>query len=288
MFRNDEPGLPFSLTGRAIFFEKGDASIGRRRRVGGVVSTEWKDKQGETIVQKGLDFSPYESDGWINDNHGKDTDHVVGFPDGVVQKFRKGDTLPSGEVADINCSWHEGFLLEGDDRADKLWRKAMALQGTGRSLGWSIEGKVKRREGRDRKRVAKAEVKHIALTAVPVGHGTQLDILAKSMTLAEEAPENVWDDLLSKALSMGPTTGASPASAGPKAGEGAGAIVTPESLEHDEKDATGKKKRRKKKKMSKAEAVEFFLDRYPHMTTATAGRMVDLTLARRTRDRNGG
>jgi hypothetical protein len=273
-------GLPFHLTGSAHFFEKGDAPMGKRRRVGGIVSTEIRDKQGEVIVQKGLDFSPYEADGWINDNHGKETDHVVGFPDGKVQKFEKGEKLPSGEIAEVACSYHEGFLLEGDDRADKLWKKAIALQGTGRSLGWSIEGKVKRREGPNKKRVAKAEVKHIALTAVPVGEGTEMEVLAKSIHLAETAPEDVWVDTLNKALSMGPATGpATPT--GPVTGEGAGRVLAGESLEHDSKDTTRRKKKKKRKKgMSKAEALDWLLDRYPSITTSTAGRIVDLTLAR--------
>ena len=275
-------GLPFRLTGSAHFFEKASAPMGKRRRVGGIVSTERRDRQGEVVRQDGLDFSEYESGGWINDNHQKETDAIVGFPDGQVQRFRKGQALPNGMPAPADCHWHEGYLLEGDERADRLWKKALALQGTGRSLGWSIEGRVLRREGPDRKTIANAAVKHVALTAVPVNTDTQLDILAKSMRIAEEAPEAAWLDLLEKALSMGPATGPA-APVGPVTGEGAGQIVTGQSLEHDERDP----KKRKRKRMSKAEALGWVLDRYPHISTSTAAWIVDLTLARRIRASGG-
>src|SRR5688572_26095471 len=113
-------GLPFRFGGTAHFFEKAGAPTGMQRRVGGVVSTQARDRQGEIVLQRGLDFSEYESNGWINDNHGKDTDSLIGFPDGKVLFFKKGEILPSGMPAPNDCHWHEGFLLQGDDRADKL------------------------------------------------------------------------------------------------------------------------------------------------------------------------
>jgi hypothetical protein len=138
-------GVPFQFEVQADFFEKGDAEPAKRRRIGGIISTESPDRQGETVLADGLDFSDWTKNGWYNDNHTKDTDGIVGYPE-VVKSFRKGDKLPNGKVAKSTGHWAEGYMLS-TDRANKLWELGKALQGTGRSLGFSVEGKIMRRAG---------------------------------------------------------------------------------------------------------------------------------------------
>ena len=243
-------GMPFQFEVQADFFEKGDAPTGKQRRIGGIISTESEDRQGETVIASGLDFSDWQKNGWYNDNHTKDTDGVVGYPE-YVKSFKRGDKLPNGKVAEKTGHWAEGYLLK-TDRANKLWELGQALQGTGRHLGFSVEGKIQRREGpktiakksEDGKieyvgnRIAKALVRNVAITNCPVNTDTGLEILARSLTAAEAADPTDWEarlTTLEKAMAMGtasPTV--APAMRGPQTGVGAGAIVAKKDLESDE------------------------------------------------------
>lgn len=259
------PSVPrddFHFFTPVTFFEKADAQEGFRRRIGGLVSTQGKDQEGETILQRGLDFAHFLNKGWYNDNHSKHQTGVLGFPD-HVRFFQKGSTLPDGGVAPNDGHWAEGYLLEGWKPADEIWSLGQALKKTmgKRRLGFSIEGTIQRRIGPDRKTIAKALVKNIAITHCPVNAETGLAILAKSLERAEtESPEDI-----ERALTAG--AGSTTAPSGPRTGAGAGAILMPESLESGVR------------KLTKSEAVQWFLERFPNYSVATAGRFVDATLS---------
>lgn len=264
--------LDFKFFAPMRFFKSAGAEDGKQMRIAGIVSTEAKDRQGETILQRGLDFEEFLKFGWFNDNHSNKTSDILGYPE-AVQFFSKGARLPDGSTATNNLHWAEGYLLP-DDAGRKIWEKGMALQKTasGRTLGFSVEGKIKQRLNHDHKTIAKALVRNVAITAVPVNAETKLHTLAKSLQAAEEqfANRGPWDLVRSlmdqfgepdsasegrylwkaadaeieiryeKALSAGSATpGVAPT--GPRTGEGAGAILTPESLERDEHPTTYKK-----------------------------------------------
>lgn len=141
------------------------APAGMQRRIGGVISTDSRDREDETVLQNGLDFRQFIDHGWFNDNHSKETPGAVGYPS-KVQFVRKGDTLPDGTIAKANGHWAEGHLLEGHPPADDLWSLAQSLEKTQgrRRLGFSIEGRILRRAGPDRKTIAAAEVRNVAIT----------------------------------------------------------------------------------------------------------------------------
>lgn len=275
--------LPFEFECPAAFFEKSDAPEGKKRRIAGIISTETRDRQNEVVLQKGLDFNPFLTGGWYNDNHSKDTDGIVGYPDSVKQ-FKKGSSLPNGEVAQTNLTWAEGYLLEGHDRSDRLWKLGCSLQKSGgdRRLGFSIEGSVEKRTGDDRKTIAKARVRNVALTNCPVNTDTRLEVLAKSIVAVAQTNDDELEQAI-KALSVGSgTPGEAPM--GPRSGEGAGEILAVEDLERDKKDlkkisskAAGDKDE-KKRKLNKAEAVLWLHERMPHVSAQTLGRIVDTTL----------
>ena len=242
------PGLPFELNVPIGMWLDKSAPPGRQRRIGGLLTTDSLDRQGETVVQKGLDFAPFLKHGWFNDNHSRDTDAVVGYPDKDSLRFvKKGESLPDGRAAPANGHWAEGYLLD-TDRSNRLWGlgQALAKSGDDRRLGFSIEGGVQRRLGEDRKIVAKAVVNNVAITNCPVNTDAYMQTLAKSLTAVEQSTsaEDLW-----KALTMG--EGSTTAPTGPVTGEGAGAILSPESLEDEERV-----KRKKKKKMVKAAAKD--------------------------------
>lgn len=262
--------LPFQIEGNTVFYEKAGAPAGRRRRIAGVISTETRDRQAEIIIQKGLDFDPFLTYGYLNDNHSKATDGVIGYPE-KIQQFRRGDTLPNGAIAKSNTTWMDGYILDGTQRADSIWElgRALAKSGGERGLGFSIEGVVQKRMGPGRKIVAKATVQNCAVTNMPVNPDTKMEILAKSLMTVP-----FMDDPVAKALAMGDAgAGGQPvAGAGPQTGEGAGQVLTPESLESDEKDLSFKKK------IKKSAAVALLRKGLPAWRTDDIARLVDAAI----------
>jgi len=258
------------------FFEKADADDGKTRRIAGIISTETLDKQGEVLVQKGLDLKPWIKNGWFNDNHKKEATDVLGYPTNA-SFFQKGATLPDGKAAEENCTWAEGYLVD-TPKANAFWELGRALQKSNdRRLGFSVEGKVQRRAGPGGKRVVKAVVNHVAITHCPVGEGTRLETLVKSLTGAQEHVEedSFWnDDDYLKALTVGDASpGEQPV--GPREGEGAAALLSPESMEKKPKVTTFEKEDDEdedKKELSKSEAIAFIVERFPEATGEFAER----------------
>lgn len=283
--------LPFAFEVPISFFEKADAEPGRHKRIGGIITTESKDRQGEVILQRGLDFTDFLTYGWYNDNHSKKTTDILGYPEKVAF-FQKGSKLPDGSTTKVDGHWAEGYLLD-TDAASKVWELGQSLQKSGRRLGYSVEGAIDKRIGKDRKIIAKARVKNVAITNCPVNGDSRLEILAKSLEAFEEAAQHEDDELV-KTLGMGTATpGVAIATQGPQTGMGAGRVLTPQSLETDERltqgqlgmfddtdeDEERKRKRKVRKSLSVEEAVAWVHSRLPHVSLETAGRVVDLTLA---------
>lgn len=147
--------------------------------IGGIVSTDDVDQDGEQILQEGLDFKPFLQRGWFNDNHSKSTVGIVGYPTDAFY-VRKGQKLPNGRIAKSNGWWAEGYLLNTEE-GRKIWGLVKALEDAPRKLGFSIEGKVLQRHPRDKSTVTKAVVRHVAVTHCPVNVGTELGSLVKAL-----------------------------------------------------------------------------------------------------------
>ncbi len=216
------------------------------------MSTSQIDRQGERLLQEGLDFSPFLKGGWFNDNHDHSTEALVGYP----------DTAELRQLDDGEQGWYvEGYLLKGHQRSDNLWNIAQALQKSDRRLGFSVEGHIEERDAKDPKIVRKAKVREVAITRCPVNTGTGLDVLAKS-------------------LSAGSAVG------DPGAAPGEGFPIRTESLEG------GKKKKKKKKKLfGKSEAIERLCSVRPTLDRGMAEKIVAYALkwhAAPTEDTNAG
>ena len=267
-------GLPFDFEMPVNFFEKADAEPGKERRIGGICTLETKDQQDEVVLARGLDFSPFLQHGWFNDNHSRETADILGYPE-KTKYFRKGERLPDGSTATAAGHWVEGYLLK-TKKADRIWELGRALQETNRRLGFSVEGKVQRREGPDNKTVANALVRNVAITNCPVHAGTRLEILAKSLQAVAAS-----EDPLMKMLGMGPvaTPGVTPTGVQP--GMGAGQVIAAESLEQDEYyyDADGKKRKKKTKEavnkaLSYSEAYDWYAGKFPQATPLQLMRVI--------------
>jgi hypothetical protein len=173
-------------------FKAGEAD--GERRIGGYCSTEHVDRQGEVVLQRGLEFDEFVKFGYFNDNHNQATAAVVGIPDKA--EYRQGH------------GWYtEGRLLKGVKRADEIWELAKSLEPTERRLGFSIEGKVIER--RDNY-IVKAKIRNVAVTNAPVNTSCSWSLLSKSFHPA----------VVEKALS-----------AGGLSGPGAGRVIIPQDLE---------------------------------------------------------
>lgn len=232
----------FKLEIEAEAFYKATEPTGRQRRIGGWVSTDHLDKQGEILIQEGLDFSPFLKSGFFNDNHLKTTGKAVGYPE--VAELR--------ERPDGGKGWYvEGYLLEGHPPADEIWSLAQSLERSGapRRLGYSVEGAVLERDLEDRRTVRKAVVREVAVTRCPINDQTQFVMLAKSLSAGHAT--NVGD---------GP---AAPGDGGP---------LRVESLEADPKE---REKQRLKKMLRKSDAVEVLMLLHPQCHRGLATRIVE-------------
>lgn len=130
------------------------------RKISGVMTTQRKDRQGEVLVAKGLDFSDFLSHGHFNDNHSQGTADIVGYPEKA--DFHSNLKSYSQKLDDVQGWTCEGYVLKGTKKADAIWELALALQNVpNRSLGFSVEGKVERRED---KTIARARIRNVAIT----------------------------------------------------------------------------------------------------------------------------
>lgn len=240
---------------------KAEKNSDGKRLIGGYASTEDLDKEGETIIQKGLDFSPFLDTGWFNDNHKGGTTEVLGYP--LTATLHKGR------------GWYIiGELLKGFPPADKVWSLAKSLQGTPRNLAFSVEGPVTKRDGG---RIVKAKITHVAITSKPVNPKCTWEVLSKSFCSHPESDECIGCDTgcLNKALEAG--QGTSPET------QTGGSALRSEALEgkvkckncrrDDEEEAKKIAKKNAKKSLSDDEVRAFMIDK-KGFSPAFADRMV--------------
>jgi hypothetical protein len=153
-------------------FEKGGDG---KRIVRGFVSTEHQDREDETILQDGLDFTEFMNFGWFNDNHSKSTADKIGYP-----TLLEARAHPDGKKG----HYVEGVVLSDYEPADKIWglHRALKSNKAPRTLGFSIEGAIQRRTGTNGKIISKAKVRNVAITADPINPYAGLEAVVKGLT----------------------------------------------------------------------------------------------------------
>lgn len=135
-----------------------------KRLIQGYASTPAEDRQGESLVQKGMDISDFVQHGYLNYDH--DNSIILGYPTGNTHIDERG-------------LWVEGELLKGIPMADQIWDLALALKKSDapRRLGFSVEGKVVERKGN---RIVKAKIYNCAITPNPVNTEATWEAVVKS------------------------------------------------------------------------------------------------------------
>ena len=135
-------------------------------RIGGVLTSDRRDLQGETINQGGIDWSYFVQKGWINDVHDKSTGGGIGYPTRVWPV-----KLASGRAAHR----FEGVLLDCG-AARKIVDLHKALDGHPRNLSFSIQGAVAARGSEDKNDPRyKLVMKMIPIDAAVTRHSVNLD-----------------------------------------------------------------------------------------------------------------
>lgn len=168
----------------------GDKKTGRI--IEGIASTEEKDQQGEVVMQEKMDCSYLLEKGYLNWNHSHAPEDQIGKPLEVI-KMPGGPETPGGKPA----TFFRALLLDGIPRADAVWALAKALEtssgiGVNRSLGFSVEGGVRTRQGH---LLVETVVRHMAATHEPVNaQSVARCVMAKSQ--GYKVPESVLIDTL--------------------------------------------------------------------------------------------
>lgn len=217
-------------------------------RIRGLASTQKLDKEGEIIIQSGVDLTPIdEGCGVLNWDHEDGPENTVGLLDGYTK------------VKD--AFYIEGRLFKKHDkaRAVKQIIDSLGERDKGR-MGLSVQGKIVKRNSANPKIIERCVIDKVALTLNPVNTDTYVD-LVKSMTSSEtdiafhavqetSTPKKSLTytseqviDLLTKALGLG-----GGGIAAPNTRSGGDALAV---------ESFGTKKKKKKKdKIKKADTYE--------------------------------
>lgn len=137
-----------------------------------IASTPDKDREGQTLIQKGLDFSPFIEHGEFNFNHISTS--LTGVPTGKKAWFENGIWKCQGEIIG-------GLPIAENYKTDQMVEQHNTLRKSGhlRGLCVSVEGKVKDLSKCGRF-VRKAVVYNIAHTFRPQNPNCTLSMLAKA------------------------------------------------------------------------------------------------------------
>ena len=153
----DQDTFQFFVPAQIVDIEKGakpkkGEKPPTKRWIQGIASTDGRDLQGEVVDQNGIDLTYFLKHGYfIND-------HKPGFKNKVGQ--------PTEARITKNGLWVKGYLFANHEISDEIWELMHSLETTqaDRRIGFSIQGKVKRREGN---RIKECWIQDIAITPAP-------------------------------------------------------------------------------------------------------------------------
>ncbi len=165
--------------------------------VDGISSVEHQDQDDELVVQKGMDFSPFQRSGYINWDH-KDSQspaYLIGEPREVkLVDLRTLHHRMETPLEGLGL-YIKGELYKNKPVARAVWEHLQATSGlSSRKLGWSVQGRVLERDPLCKSKITRCVVHHVAITHQPVNQFTFAS-LVKSMTTANAEPlltENLY------------------------------------------------------------------------------------------------
>lgn len=144
-------------------------------KIGGIISTDNPDIQGDIIDQDGLDFSYFLKRGYINYEHKQGMDNIVGRPISV-DKVNMGNSTATKVEAELYMNLPLSQMVYKT-------MKDLKEAGDTRKLGFSIEGQVVARDKTNPKIIRKSRVLNVSVCALPVNSDATLELLARSMNM---------------------------------------------------------------------------------------------------------
>lgn len=168
-------------------------------RIRGLASTASRDRQGEVILQEGIDTTPIDKGrAYFNWDHQRGPSNILG----PIDSYKR---TPDGLIV-------EGRLFKHHSKAKSVHEimSSLGKSDHGR-MGMSVEGKILERSGKDGKIIKKCVINAVALTLSPVNTDTHTDLI-KSLNNSEELeidtePESFSAEqvaeLLEKTLAVG-------------------------------------------------------------------------------------
>lgn len=162
-----------------------------RVKIGGIISTDTVDQQGDIILQEGMDFSYFLDKGWFNYEHKQGAANIVGCPSSVK----------SIEIDGKKATRVEGYLMTEKPLARELADTARAIEKSEipRTLGFSVEGQVLSRDKKNPHIITRAKILNVAVTSAPVNPDARLELLARSLMNGQEmtrTPHQIAADIL--------------------------------------------------------------------------------------------
>lgn len=151
-------------------------SVENKTRIGGIISTDTVDQQGDTLLQEGMDFTYFIDKGWFNYEHKQGADNILGAPTKVEPVMIDGK----------RATRVEGYLLNDAPRAKEIIDIARAIERADlpRTIGFSVEGQVIERDKVNPKIITRSRILNVAITSAPVNPDARLEVLARSLMSA--------------------------------------------------------------------------------------------------------
>lgn len=144
-----------------------------KTKIGGIISTDSVDQQGDVLLQEGMDFSYFVDKGWFNYEHKQGVDNILGAPTKV-----EAVTVDGKRATRV-----EGYLLNDVPRAREIIDIARAIKRSDlpRTIGFSVEGQVLARDEQNPKLITRSRILNVAITSAPVNPDARLEVLARSL-----------------------------------------------------------------------------------------------------------
>lgn len=171
-----------------------DEDGGENWYVRGFASTPDLDLQGDIVQPSGINIDYFVQYGWLNYEHQQDAKYAVGAPtQNCYVDFQKGLFV-------------EAILFKDNEYAQEMWKLANSVDksGTGRKLGFSIEGGIRKRNSKDNRIIEELVIKNVALTKSPANPHATWEYFMKSWTTGHAInPSEMTDGAALRRESLG-------------------------------------------------------------------------------------
>jgi hypothetical protein len=166
-----------------------------RINVEGIISVESEDAQGETMVQKGMDFSYFMKRGYLNIEHKQGAENMIGAPTELKSVKYKGKA----------ATFMKGYLFSESPKVKDILvsMDAMKAADCDRGLGFSIEGQVVERDKNNPSVITKSKILNVSVVASPAHPDASME-LCKSLykQMEEEEMENETEESMNEENQM--------------------------------------------------------------------------------------